>query len=202
MAIGGYRVKLTETKIKNTRADEKAKRLSDGRGLYLYISPSGGKLWRAKYRFEGREKLISYGKYPDSSLVDARKKHEEALKLLADGTDPMVERKAEKATVKASFQNIAEDWHAHWSEGKTQRHAEPVFRRLKADVFPAIGKLAIAEIEAPALVRLSFAHRQDDLYWISSSAQRPGIITVSPLRSRSTIAAASDLGIIFAKSST
>ena len=163
-------MKLTETKIKNARSHEKPTRLSDGSGLYLYLSPSGGRLWRGKYRFEGKEKLISYGKYPDVSLADARNKHAAELKTLAQGTDSMAARKAVKATTRASFQKIAEDWHEHWREGKSEQHASSVLRRLKADVFPAIGHLAIAEIEAPSLVSLSISIQERGAYDIAKRA--------------------------------
>ncbi|HEU5340160.1 tyrosine-type recombinase/integrase [Edaphobacter sp.] len=151
-------MKLAETKIKNAKAGLKPRRLADGRGLYLLITPVGGKFWRAKYRYRGKEKTITFGQYPDISVKAARERHADALKLMAEGKDPMAERKAQKAVLRiateTTFQKIAEEWHKHWSAGKSERHAEYVMRRLKADAFPAIGSAPIASIEAPALVRL------------------------------------------------
>lgn len=95
---------LTDTAVRKAKAKDTAYRLSDGGGLYLWITPAGGKLWRWKYRHDSGEKLMSFGKYPDVSLSLARERHIEARKLLASGTDPMAQRKAEKAAVENSFQ--------------------------------------------------------------------------------------------------
>ena len=102
--MGGLAVALTDTEIRKTKIKASAYRMSDGGGLYIWITPAGGKLWRWKYRFECREKLMTLGSYPDVPLSLARERHAEARKLLATGTDPMAERKAEKAAVENSFQ--------------------------------------------------------------------------------------------------
>src|SRR5208337_1598913 len=96
---------LTDTEIKRTKAAEKAYSLGDGGGLYLWIKPTGGKLWRWSYRFDGKEKRMSLGKYPDVSLALARERHSEARKLLATGIDPMAQRKIEKKVQKVSSEN-------------------------------------------------------------------------------------------------
>jgi integrase len=157
-------VKLTDTKVKSAKAGEKETRFPDGRGLYLLVTLAGGKLWRWKYRHSGQEKLMSFGKYPEVSLADARDKHEEARKLLAKGVDPMTQRKADKMATKMaaenSFQTVAALWHEHWSVGRNLRHAEAVLRRMKGDIFPAIGASLISEIEAPALVSMVKAIEQ------------------------------------------
>ncbi len=102
---------LTDTEIKKAKATEMAYSLNDSGGLYLWITPAGGKLWRWAYRFDRKEKLMSLGKYPDVSLAQARARHAEARKLLATGVDPMAQRKAEKTAKKAavenSFQSVA-----------------------------------------------------------------------------------------------
>lgn len=102
--------------------------MSDGGGLYLWITPAGGKLWRWSYRYEGKEKLMSLGKYPDVSLAQARERHSEARKLLAEGVDPMAQRKAaktaEKAAVENSFQSMTAQWLEHWQDGKSPRHVD------------------------------------------------------------------------------
>jgi len=87
---------LTDTEIKRAKAAEKAYSMGDGGGLYLWVKPTCGKLWRWSYRFDGKEKLMSLGKYPDVPLALARERHAEARKLLATGIDPMAQRKAEK----------------------------------------------------------------------------------------------------------
>ena len=88
---------LTDTTIRKAKPTDKAQRLPDGGGLYLELSPAGGKWWRLKYRFDGIEKRISLGTYPDTSLASARAKRDEARKLLAAGVDPGEQRKAAKA---------------------------------------------------------------------------------------------------------
>jgi len=85
-------VPLTDTAVRRAKAANKAYRMSDGGSLYLWVTPSGGKLWRWSYRHDGKEKLMSFGKYPDVPLVLARERHSEARRLLATGTDPMAQR--------------------------------------------------------------------------------------------------------------
>src|ERR1039457_2597218 len=96
---------LTDTEIKKAKAKEKAYSLNDSRGLYLWITPAGGKLWRWAYRFARKEKLMSLGKYPDVPLALARERHAEARKLFATGVDPMAQRKAEKTAEKIGVEN-------------------------------------------------------------------------------------------------
>jgi integrase len=102
---------------------------------------------------------MSFGKYPDVSLVLARERHAEARKLLATGLDPMAQRKAakaaEKAAIENSFQSIASLWLEHWQDGKSPRHVEYVKRRMEADILPCLGARPIAEIEAPELVEMA-----------------------------------------------
>ena len=93
-------IALTVTAIKNVKPSKKAKRLFDGGGLYLEVSPSGGKWWRLKYRFAGKEKRISLGVFPAISLKEARDRKDEARRLLANDIDPSEHRKAHKARIK------------------------------------------------------------------------------------------------------
>ena len=152
---------LTDTEIKRAKAAEKAYSMGDGGGLYLWVKPTGGKLWRWSYRFEGKEKLMSLGKYPDVSLAQARERHTEARKLLATGVDPMALRKAEKTAEKVavenSFQSVTAQWLEHWQEGKSSRHVDSVRRRMAADILPCLGARSIAKIEAPELVAMANA---------------------------------------------
>src|SRR5450759_3333448 len=87
---------LTHVQIVNAKPRDKAFRLFDGRGLYIEISPSGGRWWRFKYRIDGKEKRLSFGVYPDVSLKEAREKLEGARKRLAAGNDPAELRKADE----------------------------------------------------------------------------------------------------------
>ena len=96
---------LADTGIKKAKPRQRPYSMSDGGGLYLWITPAGGKLWRWSYRYESKEKLMSLGKYPDVSLGQARERHSEARKLLAEGVDPMAQRKAAKTAEKAAVEN-------------------------------------------------------------------------------------------------
>jgi integrase len=155
---------LTDTEIKKAKSREKAYSMGDGGGLYLWVTPAGGRLWRWSYRFEGKEKLMSLGKYPDVSLAQARERHSEARKLFASGVDPMARRKSEKnadkAAVENSFQSISALWLEHWQDGKSPRHVEYVKRRIEADISPCLGGRPIAEIEASELVAMTKAIEQ------------------------------------------
>ena len=135
--------------------------MPDGGGLFLWITPAGGKLWRWKYRFDGKEKLMAFGKYPDVTLKRARERHAQARELLAEGIDPMAQRKAAKATEKAaaenSFKSVSSLWMEHWQEGKSPRHVAYVKRRMDADILPKLGARPITEIEAPELVAMTKA---------------------------------------------
>jgi integrase len=149
---------LTDTAIKKAKAEAKPYSMSDGEGLYLWLTPSGGKLWRWGYRFERKEKLMSYGKYPDVSLAQARERHKEARKVLAAGIDPMAQRKAEKTAGRIasenSFANVAALWLKHWQCGKSSRHVLQVTRRIDADILPRLGTRPIKEIKAPEVVEM------------------------------------------------
>jgi integrase len=152
---------LTDTEVRKARPAVKPYRISDTGSLFLWVTPSGGKLWRWAYKHEGKEKLMSFGKYPDVPLALARERHAEARKLLATGLDPMAQRKSvktlEKAAIEDSFQSIASLWLAHWQDGKSPRHVDYVKRRMEADILPCLGARPIAGIEAPELVAMTKA---------------------------------------------
>jgi integrase len=150
-------MKLTDIQIKRVKSSEKSHKVSDGGGLFLWVTPSGGKIWRWTYRYEGKAKLMTLGKYPDVSLAQARERHAEARKLLATGIDPMTQRKAEKAALENSFKNIATLWREHWQNGKSPRHVDYVKRRMETDILPSLGARPIAEIQAPELVAMTKA---------------------------------------------
>jgi hypothetical protein len=147
---------LTDTKVKALKPESKAYKVSDGAGLYLLVNPTGSKLWRLKYRIHGAEKVLSIGAYPDISIKMAREQRDEARRVIAQGGDPMADRKAakvaERIALNNSFESIARTWWAAWSAHRAERHATYVIRRLEADVFPAIGDRPVAEIQAPELV--------------------------------------------------
>jgi hypothetical protein len=149
---------LTDTEIRKSKPGAKAYRLADTKGLFLFVTPTGGKLWRYKYRHGGLQKLMAIGKYPDVPLALARERHAEARRLLATGLDPMEQRKvaktAEKAAAENSFRTIAGLWFEHWRAEKSAQHVDATRRRMDANILPLLGARPITEIEAPELVTM------------------------------------------------
>ncbi|CAI8830251.1 tyrosine-type recombinase/integrase [Methylocaldum szegediense] len=143
---------LSDTAVRRANPKEKPYKLTDEKGLYLLVTPSGGKLWRINYRFEGRQKTLALGSFPDVSLKRAREKRDEARTLLAEGIDPSLHKKATKAAESDSFEAVAREWHLKFSSGWTPLHAERILRRFERDIFPWLGKLPIREINAPELL--------------------------------------------------
>lgn len=149
---------LTDTKVSKAKSTGKRVTMFDGGGLYLLITPSGGKLWRFKYRFEGKENTLSFGSYPETTLAEARTKREEARKLLANGVDPSKHRqatKAAKAELNANtLEVITREWIGKVSPGWSEANNEVVTKLLEKNVFPWIGKIPIAEVDAPELLKV------------------------------------------------
>jgi integrase len=147
---------LTDTAIRNAKPGAKPVKIFDERGLFLIVTPSGGKWWRLKYRFECKEKLLSLGVYPDVGLKDARERREAARKLLAGGVDPSVNRKAQKAIrqVQAanSFELVSREWYEKRAPTWVPAHGIRIIRRLERDIFPHIGDRPIADLDAQALL--------------------------------------------------
>lgn len=147
---------LTTTAIRNAKPAATAKRLFDTLGLYLEISPGGGRWWRFKYRFEGKEKRLSLGTFHDVTLKAARRKRDDARALLEDGVDPSAARKEAKREVAGrasnSFEALAREWYAKQAHVWVAQHASDVLRRLESNLFAEIGDKAIADITAPVLL--------------------------------------------------
>ena len=147
---------LTDTQCKTAKKASRPYKLSDEKGLFLFVTPAGGKLWRLKYRFNSKEKLLAFGAYPDVRLARAREKRDEARRLLAEGIDPGENRKIQKAaTVERSansFEVVAREWFAKFKPGWAPTHSEKIIKRLENDVFPWLGGRPIAEITAPELL--------------------------------------------------
>ena len=146
---------LTDVAVRNIKPGPKTVRLRDERGLYLEVSPKGGKWWRLRYTYQGKENMLSLGVYPDVSLKDARERRDEARKLIASGIDPSQARKEEKAEIAAdavTFERVAREWFAKFKENWTPGHAARTMRRFEMDVFPWIGARPIRDILAPELL--------------------------------------------------
>lgn len=147
---------LTDPKIKQAKSTEKDYKLSDAKGLYLLVTKNGAKYWRLKYRFVGKEKLLSIGVYPSVTLKQARKATDLAKDQLEQGIDPSQAKKAKKLTQTEAqlnnFETIALEWHkqksANWSESYTNK----VLRAIQRDLLPYLGTLPLDDITPPQLL--------------------------------------------------
>lgn len=163
---------LTDLKIRAARHKPKPYHLTDAHGLFLAVQPNGSKLWRWKYRFRGKFRLMAFGSYPVVSLADARAAHAAARARLLSGTDPMAERKAEKSAeseskrvalaeangeVVNSFREIAWQWFEKWKTGKVERYAQNTEARLKDDVLSRIGDRPVAAIKPSEIANMILA---------------------------------------------
>jgi integrase len=149
---------LTDTLIRNAKPSQKTIRHFDERGLYLEISPAGGKWWRLKYRFNGKEKRLSLGVYPDVGLKAARDRRDAARKLLADGVDPSQHRKAQNLAgsdrAPNSFEVLAREWFAKYSANWVEAHCDRILRLFERDIFPWIGGRPIIAITATEVLTM------------------------------------------------
>jgi len=145
---------LTDIKVRSAKPQEKEYTLVDGDGMFLLIHPNGSKYWRFRFRFGGKQHLMAFGVYPETSLADARQKREEARKLVAAGIDPRERKRAvkeEQAKETITFESVAREWHAtnkKWSED----HSRRVLKSLEDNLFPAIGKRSIEELKTRDLL--------------------------------------------------
>lgn len=146
---------LTDIKVKTAKPKDKPYKLADGGGMYLLINTNGSKYWRMKYRFAGKEKMLSIGVYPDVTLADAREKRSEARKLLAAGGDPgEAKRKKNRAANKSenTFEAITREWHQSKADRWSLRYRDEIIDTFEKDIFPYIGKRPIAEIKPMELL--------------------------------------------------
>lgn len=147
---------LTELAIRKSKPADKPVKLSDEKGLFLLLTPSGGKWWRIKYRIAGREKLLSLGTYPEITLKDARERRDEIRKQLANGIDPSEHRKAKREASAERGENslevIARKWWQQQSSVWNHSHAHRILRRLERDIFPWLGQRPVADITPPELL--------------------------------------------------
>jgi integrase len=159
---------LTIREIENAKPVAKPYKLTDSGGLCVLVTSSGSKLWRWRYYFEGKEKMMALGEYPLVSLKEARDLHFAARKTLASGVDPMEERKVDAAAkeehartllrrTESSVEKVARKWWAIWATGKSPRHTAQVMRRLEADVFPVIGHKFVDDVKAADVRELVLA---------------------------------------------
>lgn len=143
---------LTDIQVSKAKPRERDYKLTDGGGLYLLVTTAGGKLWRFKYRFAEKEKLLAIGPYPEISLSDARLRREEARRLLANDTDPGEVKKAAKEAEKElranTFKKLALEWHERQVDHLAERTRKMIMRRLRRDVFPVIGDTPLTDLSS------------------------------------------------------
>ena len=145
---------LTDTKVKNAKPAEKQFKLFDGDGLFLLVVPTGkskgGKRWRFKYRFDGKEKLLALGTYPEISLADARTRRDDARKLIAKGIDPGEAQKAAKSEqaerLANTFRKLALDWYERQADILAEKTRKMIMSRLERDVFPVVGDTPLSDL--------------------------------------------------------
>src|SRR5262249_25230900 len=149
-------MRLTDTRVRNAKPQAKAYKLSDGGGMYLLITPDGGRYWRLDYRFVGKRRTLALGVYPIMTLSAARTGRDEARRLLMQDIDPNAAKKARKRAAKvageSTFEATAREWIANQCHRLAHRYSALILARLEADIFPQIGWRPIAEIDAPELL--------------------------------------------------
>lgn len=149
---------LTVKQIDAAKPAEKSYRLADAGGLFLFVPPSGKKVWRLRYRFEGKEKTLVIGPYPEISLTEARAKQADAKMHLLSGIDPAEQKQAikkkEKADAADSFGDIFREWHAHKSKVWSKGYADEMMSMFTDDILPVIGKLRMEDVEPMVLLKV------------------------------------------------
>ena len=142
---------LTDTAIRAIKPTSKTAKYFDGGGLYLEVAPSGGKWWRLKYRFQGKEKRISLGTYPTIGLKEARERREDTKKILANGIDPSAQRQAIKASITSidqdSFEVVTREWFDKHVVNLAPSYSKKVRSLFERQIFPVLGAKPIAEVE-------------------------------------------------------
>ena len=151
---------LSDTTFRNIKPNAKVQKIADGGGLYLHISPTGGKLWRMAYRFNGKQKTLSFGAYPAVSLKDARYRRDEAKELLVQGIDPGEQKKQAKAaameeakTQAITFEYVAREWHGKKTAHLTEDYRKQIMSRLENMLFPHIGTVPFTALEPANILR-------------------------------------------------
>ncbi|PWT85904.1 MAG: integrase [Acidobacteria bacterium] len=184
---------LNDTTVRSAKAKEKPYKLFDQRGLFLLVMPSGGRLWRLKYRVYGREKLISLGAYPDVALKRAREKRDEARRLLADGIDPSAQRRSDRASMLETFEGVAREWLTLQSKSLAPETISILGARLHSALYPYLGSRPIGSITAQellaALRRIEARGRHETAHRVRALAGRVLRYAVATGRAQHDVAA-------------
>jgi Arm DNA-binding domain len=184
---------LSDIRVRNARPRDRTYKLFDGRDLFLLVTPSGGRLWRLKYRMHGREKLISLGAYPDVALSRARERRDEARKLIVDGIDPSAERQERKTALLDTFEGVAKEWLALQSKSLAPETISILGARLHSALYPYLGSRPISTITArellAALRRIEARGRHETAHRVRALAGRVMRYAVATGRAQHDIAA-------------
>lgn len=142
---------LSDIKIKTAKPLDKPYKLSDSGGLYLIVNRNGSKYWRMKYRFAGKEKMLSIGVYPQVTLAEARNQRDDAKKLLAQNKDPSEQKQLARLekhlASESTFEAVAREWHTSKADRWSLLYRDEIIDTFEKDIFPYIGKRPIAEIK-------------------------------------------------------
>jgi hypothetical protein len=167
-------MKLSEAKIRNSKPKEKAYKIGDGDGLFLFITPNGHKYWRMKYFFENRERVMSIGPYPEISLAEAREKRFEIRKMKANGLDAATVIREQKKQVAIensnSFETVAREWHKRKCSAWSEYYAKQVLQRFEKDIFPKIGHRPIGKITAKEILDMAQVIEERNAYELAHRA--------------------------------
>jgi len=179
---------LNSTRINSLKPQDKPYKVFDAHGLYIDVRPTGAKFWRQKYRYNGKEKLLSHGKYPTVTLAEARVLRDKAIKAISDGNDPSTIKKELKEQKKDTFTELAREWHEKQSVNWQSNHAQKVWHQLSVDILPFIGNNPISEISASQLLNTLKKVEQRGAYDIASRLRQrcEGIFKHAILSERAT----------------
>jgi integrase len=184
---------LNDIKIRSAKPREKAFKLYDERGLFLLVTPTGGRLWRLKYELHGREKLISLGAYPDVTLKRARERREAARQLIADDVDPSAQRRTERAALAQRFQDVGDEWLELQRKSLAPETISILGSRLNSGLYPYLGSRPIASITAQdvlaALKRIEARGRHETAHRVRALAGRVFRYAVATGRAQHDVAA-------------
>jgi len=139
---------LTDAACRNAKPTEASRKLTDGAGLYLQVQPNGSRLWRMNYRFNGKQKTLAFGKYPEVGLSEARRRRDDARAMLASGLDPANPVKVEGMT----FKEVAHEWVIAQQPIWVPNYAGRVVARLEDDLYPQFGHIPVSQLDAPTIL--------------------------------------------------
>ena len=184
---------LSDTRVRGAKPSDRQYKLYDGRGLFLLVTPTGGRLWRLKYRINGGEKLISLGAYPDVGLKRAREKRDEARKFLADGIDPSAQRRERRTALLETLEGVAEEWLELQSKSLAPETISILGSRLKSALYPYLGSKPVGAITAQevlsALRRIEARGRHETAHRVRALAGRVLRYAVATGRAQHDVAA-------------